>query len=118
MENSLTLSDFIKIIRNINSIIQDNMGYLTELDSTIGDSDHGIIIAHGFKNVIKKLEENQPQNISELLKTTGITLMTTMGGASGPIFGSFFSEMTKVSIGKEILDLNDVYCMFLAVLDN
>jgi len=101
MENNLTLDDFIRIIKNINLTIQDNITYLTDLDSTIGDGDHGITIARGFKNVIKKLEENRPQNISELLKTTGTTLIYTMGGASGPIFGSFFTEMAKSSINKK-----------------
>ena len=118
MENKLTLNDFIKMIQNINDTIQDNIKYLTELDSTVGDGDHGITIARGFKSVIKKLDENRPQNISGLLKTTGFTLLSSMGGASGPIFGSFFTEMARISINKETIDLDDLYKMFLAVLDN
>jgi len=118
MEDRLDSTDFLKIIKNINSTIQDNKDYLTKLDLTIGDGDHGVTIARGFRSAAVKLEESKPNNISELLKTTGFTLLSSMGGASGPIFGSFFTQMAKVAAGKEELGLDDIYKMFLAVLDN
>ena len=117
MKKNLTLKDFLKIIKDINQILQDKAKYLSELDSTIGDGDHGITIARGFKNAIKKIEEVSPKSISDLLKTTGITLLSTMGGVSGPIFGSIFTEMAKEAKDMESVGLSDLYNMFSAALD-
>ena len=113
----LNLDDFIKIIKNIDKTIQDNMKYLSKLDSTIGDGDHGITIARGFRSAIKKLEEEPPKSISELLKNTGLALISSMGGAAGPIFGSIFTEMAKPSQGIELVDLPCLYDMFSQALD-
>ena len=66
------------MLMKINQAIQDNMTYLSELDSMIGDGDHGTTIARGFRNVIQGLEKAAPANTSDLLKTTGITLISTM----------------------------------------
>jgi len=118
IEDKLELNDFIKIIKNINITIQDNIKYLSELDSVVGDGDHGITIARGFKNVIKKIEEDNPESISDLLKKVGLTLISSMGGSAGPIFGSFFTEMAKKSEGREYVNLQVLYDMFLAVLNN
>jgi len=117
MKDILNIGDFLKIIRIISATIQENSGYLSELDSTIGDGDHGITIARGFKKAVEKLDETDPQNISELLKSTGNTLIYTMGGAAGPIFGSIFTEMAKVADGKEEIDLTALYEMFSSALD-
>jgi dihydroxyacetone kinase-like protein len=116
-DDKLTLNDFIKIIKNINETLQDNIKFLSELDSIIGDGDHGITITRGFKNVMKKIEENIPDSISDLLKTTGFTIISTMGGTAGPIFGSIFTEMARQSNGKKSINLTDLYSMFLAAMN-
>jgi len=54
MKYKLRLDDFVKMIKNMNDIIQDNLKYLSELDSVAGDGDHGITITRGFRNAIKK----------------------------------------------------------------
>lgn len=105
----IKLDDFIKIVKNINQTIQENMKYLSEFDSTIRDGDHGITIARGFKNSIKKIEEDSPESISDLLKTTGITLISPMGS---PIFGSIFTEMAKDTKDIESIGLSDLNNMF------
>jgi dihydroxyacetone kinase-like protein len=117
MRDVLKLGDFKKIIININQTIQENASYLSELDSTIGDGDHGITIARGFRNAVGKLEETNPKSISELLKATGLTLISTMGGAAGPIFGSIFTEMAKSADGLQAIDLSNLYDMFYSALD-
>ena len=117
MSNNLYLDDFKKIIKNINSTIQENAIYLSKLDSTIGDGDHGITIARGFRNVIEKIEKDKSQKISDLLKQVGLTLISSMGGASGPIFGSIFTEMAKTSEEKEEIDLYDLCNMFTSALN-
>ena len=117
MEDKLELNDFIKMFKNINITIQDNIKYLSELDSVIGDGDHGITIARGLKNAIEKIEEDNPENISDLLKKVGLTMISTMGGVSGPIFGSIFIGMATKSEGKESINLSTLYDMFFAALD-
>lgn len=105
MKNKLILEDFVKIINSINNTIQENIKYLSKLDSTISEGDHGITIARGFRNVIKKIEDTSPKSISEILEVTGSTLMSTMGGATGPIFGSIFTEMGKAISNKKSISL-------------
>ena len=117
MKDKLNLNDFIKVIKNISKTIQDNMNYLSKLDSTVGDGDHGITIARGFKNVTAKLEEDTPKEISSLLKKVGLTLISSMGGAAGPIFGSIFTEMARVAEGRQFTDLSTLYEMFNASLE-
>ncbi len=116
MKETLSREDFIRAIRNINDSIQENKDYLSELDSFIGDGDHGSTIARGFRAAIKKIDEKEPESISGLLKQTGLTLISTMGGAAGPIFGSIFTEMAKVADGKEEIDLKAMYEMFSSAL--
>lgn len=116
-KNKLDIDDFKKIFININNIIKENVRYLSELDSHIGDGDHGITISRGFDNAVKKINECNPNTISELLKISGNALVFSMGGASGPIFGTIFLEMAKTSKNKEVINLMDLYDMFSASLE-
>lgn len=68
-------------------------GYLTELDSAIGDADHGSNMARGMTAVVDKVAADAPETIDALLKTTGMTLVSSVGGASGPLYGTFFLRM-------------------------
>lgn len=67
--------------------------WLTELDSAIGDADHGANMARGFTAVGEKLAATTPATIDELLKSVGMTLVSSVGGASGPLYGTFFLRM-------------------------
>ncbi len=117
MSDKLNLDDLKKIIEKIAATIEKNSSYLSELDSLIGDGDHGATISRGFREVKGKIKENLPKDISSLLKTTGFTLISSMGGASGPIFGSIFIAMGKTAAGKDKIDLNDLRDMFSDALD-
>ncbi len=64
--------------------------YLTELDSAIGDGDHGINMDRGFQAVVAKLPEIGSGSAGDLFKGVGMTLISTVGGASGPLYGTFF----------------------------
>ena len=113
MKEELDLGDFKKIIKAINDVIQENKKHLSELDSFIGDGDHGTTLARGFSNVMDKIKSEDPSNISDLLKTTGKTLIVTIGGVAGPIFGTLFAEMGKIiDSAKESVVLQDLYMMF------
>ena len=78
---------------------------LTALDQAIGDGDHGINMKRGFEAVLRKLEMIGAQPLDEALKTIGKTLVMTVGGASGPLYGSFFMAAgDALSRGKRLPD--------------
>jgi len=116
--DKLYFEDFKKIINNINNTLQENKMFLSQLDSVIGDGDHGVSIAKGFLNAMSEINEQNPSNISDLLKLTGNSIAVIIGGVTGPIFGIFFSEMGR-AIGpeKEAVGINDLYLMFSQSLD-
>lgn len=97
----------IEIVRNISRKIEEEKDYLTELDQPIGDSDHGINMARGFAEVEKKLPALESADIGSILKTVGMTLMSKVGGASGPLYGSAFMKAGMASVGKKEIDIND-----------
>lgn len=74
---------------------------LTQLDTAIGDGDHGENMMRGFTAVEKKLETASPPDLGALFKLVGMTLLSSVGGASGPLYGGFFLELAKSSAGKE-----------------
>jgi len=81
---------------------------LTELDTAIGDGDHGLNMNRGFQKVAEKLPSVQDKDIATLLKTTGMTLLSSVGGASGPLFGTFFIKASQSVVGKESLNVADL----------
>ncbi|MGM0499335.1 MAG: dihydroxyacetone kinase subunit DhaL [Bacillota bacterium] len=85
-----------KIIKEIADVIIENKKYLTQLDSAIGDGDHGINMTKGFKKVKEKVEAKDYENNKELIKTVAMTLISTVGGASGPLYGTAFLNISKI----------------------
>lgn len=67
--------------------------WLTELDSAIGDADHGANMARGMTAAVEKVDQTSPATADELFKTVGMTLVSTVGGASGPLYGTFFLRL-------------------------
>jgi phosphoenolpyruvate---glycerone phosphotransferase subunit DhaL len=92
-------------IRAFAAVIAENREYLTELDSAIGDADHGINMNRGMQAVVGKLDAGEPADAGALLKTVGMTLVSTVGGASGPLYGTLFLQMGTSAAGKS--DLSD-----------
>ena len=86
--------------------IIENRDYLTNLDREIGDADHGVNMARGFAAVLEKVPRDMP-DIGAALKKTGMTLLSTVGGASGPLYGTAYMEAAKVLAGKETLTKED-----------
>ena len=78
---------------------------LTELDSAIGDADHGINMVRGMSAVMQKLDGMRPADIDELLKTVAMTLLASVGGASGPLYGTFFLRFGRAAGSASDLDL-------------
>lgn len=108
----ITRTDIIRWINGYAQAIGDNRQQLTELDAAIGDGDHGANMDRGFKAVVVKLQSEEG-DISQLMKTTGMTLLSTVGGASGPLYGTLFLRAAQACTGKERLNLDD----WIALLD-
>ncbi len=83
--------------------LQEAKAYLTQLDAAIGDADHGLNIARGFAAVVEKLDAAGGE-LDGVLKLTGTTLMSTVGGASGVLYGNFFVRAAAAVAGKQTLD--------------
>lgn len=79
--------------------------WLTELDAPIGDSDHGVNMARGFEAVKKALDDKPPADAGGAFKSVAMTLISTVGGASGPLYGTFYLQASTKSAGKASLDL-------------
>ena len=79
----------IVILRAIGEKIIEQKDFLTELDRPIGDNDHGINMARGFAAVEAKLSDLADQDVGTILKTAGMTLVSTVGGSSGPLYTFF-----------------------------
>ncbi|MGI6151593.1 MAG: dihydroxyacetone kinase subunit DhaL [Christensenellales bacterium] len=95
----ITKATVIAVIKDIAARIDQDWQYLTDLDQVIGDGDHGINLHRGFTAVLHKLPEDK--DIGTILKTVGMTLVSTVGGASGPIYGTAFMKIGMKLSGKE-----------------
>ncbi len=92
--------DVLAWITEIATVIADNKTYLTELDAAIGDADHGANMDRGFKAVMKKMPEISDKDIGTIFKTVGMTLLSTVGGAGGPLYGTLFLQAGMKTAGK------------------
>ncbi|WP_281974587.1 dihydroxyacetone kinase subunit DhaL [Halobacillus litoralis] len=99
----LTANDIITWMNKTNEKIQNNKEHLTSLDQAVGDGDHGINMARGFKEVVAKLDDNSYENASDALKDTAMTLMSKVGGAAGPLYGTAFLKLST-SLKDKIAD--------------
>ncbi len=97
----------IEILRNIGETIEKEKLFLTELDNVIGDGDHGINLSRGFQEVEKKLDTLADKDIGTILKAVGMTLVSTVGGASGPLYGTAFMKAGQLMAEKDAVDIND-----------
>jgi dihydroxyacetone kinase-like protein len=87
--------------------ITEQKDYLTQLDSAIGDADHGVNMDRGFQAVLTKLPGVADKDIGTILKTVGMTLVSTVGGAGGPLYGTLFMQLGTTTAGKLELTLPD-----------
>jgi dihydroxyacetone kinase-like protein len=94
-------------VKTYASTVAENKEYLTRLDSAIGDADHGININRGMQAALAKIEEQPDGDVGALLKTVGMTLVSTVGGAGGPLYGTLFLQMGTATTGKTELSAQD-----------
>jgi len=85
--------------------VAENRAYLTKLDGAIGDGDHGTNMDRGMKKALEKLEAADGDDIGASLKTVGMALVSSVGGAAGPLYGTLFLQMGQATAGKSEVDL-------------
>ena len=84
------------------SAVAEHRDYLVDLDRVIGDGDHGENMDRGFRAAVEALSEAQPGSVAEVLKTVAKTLMSTVGGAAGPLYGTAFLRASKAAAGGDL----------------
>ncbi len=104
---SVSYDDVVAWLKTFAATIAENKQYLTELDSAIGDADHGINMDRGFQAVLGKLDSAPPGDVGSLLKTVGMTLVSTVGGAGGPLYGTLFLQLGTATAGKAEVTAED-----------
>lgn len=113
--------DFKQALLRMSQVFEAQKEYLSELDAALGDGDHGLSMARGFKAVAERLEGAQASDgasdIGALCTTTGTVLAGSIGGATGPIFGTVFLRWGSQAKGKEAVGTSDLAQMFEAALE-
>lgn len=83
--------------------VQENKQLLSDLDQAIGDGDHGINMARGLSELKKAFTEKEPADLKDVFKTAGMTMVSKVGGASGPLYGTAFLNMSK-AVDSDTID--------------
>jgi dihydroxyacetone kinase-like protein len=111
--NSIGAETVLRWLQNCAETYALHRDELTELDAAIGDADHGANMARGFTAVQDKLAGLKDKDIGTIFKTVAMTLISTVGGASGPLYGTFFLQAVAGASGKTALTHKEL----AAVLD-
>jgi len=98
-------------------VLSENRDYLTQLDAAIGDADHGANMDRGFRAVLNKLPTISDKDIGTIFKTVGMTLISTVGGAGGPLYGTFFLQAGMKTAGKMEFNLTDWHDILEAAIN-
>ena len=101
-------------VRRFGDLITEQRAYLTDLDSAIGDADHGINMDRGMRAVCEKLDSARPGTADELFKAVGMTLVSNVGGASGPLYGTFFLRLGAACGPRDAISVDDLAKAFRA----
>jgi len=104
VKSQLTLEETKDMFIYVSKKIIESKDVLTKADQAIGDGDHGVGMARGFEAVLKKLDEQSFSSIGDLLSKIGMSLLTSIGGAAGAIFGTLFRGASKNLKEKVIFD--------------
>jgi dihydroxyacetone kinase-like protein len=104
---SIPYDDVVAWVKTFAATVAEQKTYLTELDSAIGDADHGINMDRGMQAVLGKLDAQPTGDIGALFKTVGMTLVSTVGGAGGPLYGTLFLQLGVATAGRDELTAED-----------
>jgi len=99
------VKDFKTWLTKTHHKLQENRQYLTELDQTIGDGDHGINMERGFRVVVEKINDTEYDDLQSIVKDIAMTIIANVGGASGPLYGTAFLRMAPVFSQEKKVDV-------------
>ena len=106
---ALTKQQVVDWLMRCGEVFTQQRDFLTRLDTEIGDADHGLNMNRGCNKVVEKLPSVADKDIGFILKNTGMTLLSSVGGASGPLFGTFFIRAAQAANAKQSLDLAELH---------
>ncbi|MFN8110085.1 MAG: dihydroxyacetone kinase subunit DhaL [Thermoleophilia bacterium] len=104
---SIGYEDVVRWLRAFSAVVAEQKDALTELDSAIGDADHGINMHRGMTAVESVLDTQPPGDVGGLFRAVAMKLISTVGGASGPLYGTLFLQMGTTCTGKSELSPQD-----------
>jgi phosphoenolpyruvate---glycerone phosphotransferase subunit DhaL len=113
----MTKEQILQWLQAFAAEIEQNKEYLTQLDAAIGDADHGINMDRGFKKVMSQLPTVADQDIGSILKAVSMTLISSIGGASGPLYGTLFLRASTAITSKQELTEEDMLSLLQAGLN-
>lgn len=118
MTQSLTREQLVAWLSGFHDSVHEHRDYLTELDAAIGDADHGTNLTRGMDAVMAVLDaDDAPDTAASMLKAVGMKLVSTVGGASGPLYGTFFLRASAAAGDAETLDATAVLGLLRAGVD-
>lgn len=117
MAETISTATVVDWITRFRDAVTEKRDWLTELDSAIGDADHGANLTRGMAAVVEKLGSASPATMDELLKSVGMTLVSSVGGASGPLYGTLFLRMGMTAGAVTELDAAALAAALRAGLD-
>lgn len=101
----MTYEQAVDWVRRFAAEIAEHRMDLVRLDTAIGDGDHGTNMDRGMKKALEKLESQEGDDIGAMLKTVGMALVSSVGGAAGPLYGTLFMQMGSAAGGRSELDV-------------
>ncbi|NEO33263.1 MAG: dihydroxyacetone kinase subunit L [Symploca sp. SIO3C6] len=113
----ISKNQIVKWLQATATVLEQNKDYLTELDAAIGDADHGINMNRGFQKLISLLPTVADKDIESILKTVSMNLISSVGGASGPLYGTLFLRASAAVTGKSQLTDSDMAALLQAAVD-
>lgn len=114
MTDVITVQTLTAFLTHLNDLVAENAAHLTELDAAIGDADHGANLKRGFAAVTAALESGEFETTDALMKKVGMTLVSSVGGASGPLYGTFFLRLGTAVPGEAELSADQFAEAFAA----
>ena len=103
-----TTESTLAVVQEMAAAMEEHRKHLTQLDSAVGDGDHGNNMHRGFQAALERLEGTNPQTPSDALKAVSIALVNKVGGAAGPLYGTAFLRASTALSSKEDLSPEDV----------
>ena len=114
---TVTREQVVRWLEMTATVLEANKSYLTDLDSSIGDADHGTNMDRGFRKVAEKLPTVADKDIGNILKMVGMTLISSVGGASGPLYGTFFQRGGMAADAREELSADELVTVLQGAVD-